>query len=52
MIHNARYHATHGKWHKILIPKQMLQTLLIALTQIKAGSNSERTSDNQLLSSY
>ena len=32
---------TKGKRLKILIPKQMLQRLPIALAQLKAGSNSE-----------
>ena len=30
-----------GTWIKILTPKQMLQRLPIALTQVKAGNNSE-----------
>ena len=30
-----------GTWLKILTPKQMLQRLPIALTQVKAGNNSE-----------
>ena len=33
--------ATKGKGVKILTPKQMLQRLPIALTQVKAGNNSE-----------
>ena len=32
-----------GRGLKILTPKQMLQRLLIALAQIKAGSNSENS---------
>ena len=32
---------TKGTGLKILIPKQMLQRLPIALAQVKAGSNSE-----------
>ena len=31
----------HGKGVKILIPKQILQRLPIALTQVKAGNSSE-----------
>ena len=30
-----------GTWLKMLTPKQMLQRLPIALTQVKAGNNSE-----------
>ena len=30
-----------GTWLKILTPKQMLQRLPIALTQVKSGNNSE-----------
>ena len=33
--------ATKGTGLKILTPKQMLQRLPIALTQVKAGKNSE-----------
>ena len=36
------YKSKHGTALKILTPKQMLQRLLIALAQIKAGNNSER----------
>ena len=32
---------TQGKGLKILTPKQMLQRLLIALAQVKAGNTSE-----------
>ena len=38
---NARQNKTEGKGLKILTPKQMLQKLPIALTQVKAGNNSE-----------
>ena len=45
MILNAGYKAKHdetkGTRFKILIPKQMLQRLPIALAQVKAGNNSE-----------
>ena len=33
---------TEGKRLKILTPKQMLQRLPIALTQVKVGNNSEK----------
>ena len=33
--------STTGEGLKILTPKQFLQRLLIALTQVKAGNNSE-----------
>ena len=36
------YKSKHGIALKILTPKQMLQRLLIALAQIKAGNNSKR----------
>ena len=45
MVSNANYDAkqngTKGKGLKILTPKQMLQRLPIALSQVKAGNNSE-----------
>ena len=45
MLSNANYDAkqneTKGTGLKILTPKQMLQTLTIALAQVKAGNNSE-----------
>ena len=37
----AKYKTKHGTGLKILTPKQMLQRLLIALAQVKAGNNSE-----------
>ena len=37
----AKLKATKGTGLKILIPKQMLQRLPIALVQVKAGNNSE-----------
>ena len=45
MLSDANYKAkqneTKGKGLKILTPKQMLQRLPIALSQVKAGNNSE-----------
>ena len=41
MMSEAKYRATKGTGVKILTPKQMLQRLPIALTQVKAGNNSE-----------
>ena len=41
MMSEAKYRATKGKGLKILAPKQMLQRLPIALTQVKAGNKSE-----------
>ena len=41
MILEAKRKATEGKGLKILTPKQMLQRLLLALAQMKAGNNSE-----------
>ena len=37
----AKQNETKGTRRKILTPKQMLQTLPIALAQVKAGKNSE-----------
>ena len=39
--YDARKNGTEGKGLKILTPKQMLQTLPITLTQVKADNNSE-----------
>ena len=39
--YDAKQHETKGTRLKILTPKQMLQSLPIALAQVKAGSNSE-----------
>ena len=39
--YNAKQNETNGKGLKILTPKQMLQRLPIALSQVKAGNNSE-----------
>ena len=39
--YNVKQNETKGKGLKILIPKQMLQRLPIALAQVKAGNNSE-----------
>ena len=41
MLYEARYKAKYGERHKVLIPKQMLQSLPIALAQTKAGNTSE-----------
>ena len=41
MMCDAKYRATKGTGLKILIPKQMLQRLPIALVQVKAGNNPE-----------
>ena len=38
---NGKQNETEGKGLKILTPNQMLQRLLIALAQVKAGNNSE-----------
>ena len=39
--YDARKNETEGKELKISTPKQMLQRLLIALAQVKAGNNLE-----------
>ena len=41
MVSEAKLTATKGTELKILTPKQMLQRLLIALAQVKAGNKSE-----------
>ena len=41
MKSEAKHEGTKGKGLKILIPKEMLQRLLIALAQVKARNNSE-----------
>ena len=41
MILETKRKATEGKGLKILTPKQLLQRLLMALAQVKAGNNSE-----------
>ena len=41
MMSEAKYRATKETGLKILMPKQMLQRLPIALAQVKAGNNSE-----------
>ena len=40
-IYESKQNKTEGKGLKILTPKQMLEGLPIALTQVKAGNNSE-----------
>ena len=39
MLSKAKHEATKGSGLKILIPKQILQRLTIALAQVKAGNN-------------
>ena len=39
--YNSKHSEFKGKGLKILIPKQMLQSLPISLAQVKAGNNSE-----------
>ena len=41
MMSKAKYRATKRTGLKILTPKQMLQSLPIALAQVKAGNNSK-----------
>ena len=41
IMSESKYKAKHGTGLKVLNPKQMLQRLLIALTQVTAGNNSE-----------
>ena len=41
IMSEAKYRATKGRGLKILTPKQLLQRLQIALSQVKTGNNSE-----------
>ena len=41
MMSEAKAKTTNGKGLKILTPKQILQTLPIALAQVKVGNNSQ-----------
>ena len=41
IVSEAKHKAKYGKGLKILTPQQMLQTLPIALAQVKAGNTSE-----------
>ena len=41
MLSEAKYKAKYGRGLKILTPKQVLQSLPIILTQVKAGNISE-----------
>ena len=41
MMSEAKHRATKGTGLKVLTPKQRLQSLPIALPQVKAGNNSE-----------
>ena len=45
--YKSKQNKTEGKGLKILTPKQMLQRLLIALAQVKAGNNSGSLLRNQ-----
>ena len=41
MVSDAKYKSIHVEVLEILTPKQILQRLLIALAQVKAGNTSE-----------
>ena len=41
MVSEAKYRSVHGIGLNILTPKEMLQTLPIALAQVKAENTSE-----------
>ena len=49
MMSAAKYRATKGTGLKVLIPKQMLQRLPIALAQVKGGNNSESLLNNIII---
>ena len=38
LVSEVKYKEKHGKGHKILTSKQILQRLSIALTKVKAGN--------------
>ena len=42
IVHKAAYDINHGKGFQILTPKQMLERLPLALTQVKTGNTSEK----------
>ena len=44
-VYKSKENETKGKVLKILTPKQMLQRLPIALGHVKAGNNSESSSN-------
>ena len=41
MVSEAKYKSIHGEGLKILTPKQILQRLPVALSQMKVGNTSE-----------
>ena len=41
MLPETKHKTKHGKWLNMLILKQMLQRLQIALVQVKVGNTSE-----------
>ena len=41
MLYDAEYKTKYGERYKILLSKQMIQRLPIALAQVKAGNNSQ-----------
>ena len=41
VVSEVKYKSIHGEGLKILTPKQILQRLSIALTQVRAGNTSE-----------
>ena len=41
IVSEVKYKSIHGEGLKILTPKQILQRLSIALTQVRAGNTSE-----------
>ena len=43
MVSEVKHKAAKGTGLKILMPKQMLQRLPIALAQVKAGNNAENS---------
>ena len=44
MVSEAKYKSNHGEGLKILIPKQIIQRLPIALSQVKSVNTSEKLS--------
>ena len=52
LLSEAKYKAKHGKWLKILTPKQILKRLSIALAQVKADNISEHLLNLLIYSLY
>ena len=52
IVSEIKYKSIHGEGFKILTPKQMLQRLSVALSQLKAGNTSENILNEIIYSLY